>query len=96
MDILSLDILQSLKLILSPWRWLRRKPSEPGELLLRYNIGGLDIIVINREGRIITSSFQGDTERTVSPTHDFVEMTLLNLVIERSIESNKESGKGVP
>ena len=90
MDIFSPDILQSLKLLLSPWRWFRRKPSDTGELLLRYNIGGLDIIVINREGGIINSSFQGDTEKSVSQAHGPTELTLLNLEIERSIEFDTE------
>ncbi len=90
MDILSLDILQSLKLLFSPWRWFRRGPSGAGELLLRYNIGGLDIIVINRGGRILNSSFQGETEKSVSLTHGPVEQTLLNLEIERSIEFDIE------
>ena len=92
MDILSLDILQFLKLLVSPWRWRRREQPSREKEILRYNITGLQIVVINSEGRIVSHSFESSTNQFASEIHGIVESLLINIELERSVIAEFEKG----
>ena len=85
MDILSLDILQSLKLLLSPWRWKRREQPGREDEVLRYNVGGLEILVLNRGGEILNKETQVNMSQVDTDEDEAVEYVSFNLKIERSV-----------
>lgn len=85
MDIFSLDILKLAQIFLSPWRWLRRRTSRSGEEILRRDVEGLEIVVVNRTGTVITSSVEVKTIRIPSEEHGTVESASINIEVERSI-----------
>ena len=84
MDILSLDILQSLKLLLSPWRWMQRKRPSRDDEILRYNVAGLEISIVNRGGEIINNTVQVKMSQDDTGGNDAVESVSFNIEIERS------------
>ena len=85
MEILSLDILKLGGFIGRAWRWLRRQPDRDKDEVLRYNVEGLEIVVTNRKGRIVNSSFHAKSIQQPSNVHGTVESSLLSIEIDRAV-----------
>lgn len=90
MDFLSLDILKALSIFARAWRRLRRGSPRHNDEIIRYNITGLQIIVINSEGRILSHSFESSTSQFVSETHGLIESLFINVELERSVRAESE------
>ena len=86
MDIFSLDILQTLRLILSPWRWFRHDPPNRGDEIFRYNVTGLEIVVVNRGGEMTKNSVQLKIGHDGIGTDGATESLSFSIEIERPLD----------
>ena len=85
MDIFSLDILKLAQIFPNAWRRIRGKSSCRNDEILRRNVEGLEIVVVNNKGKVIDSSIQVNTHRDDTHTSGIVETLSLSIEVDRII-----------
>lgn len=87
LDFISLDVLKLAGVFPRLWRRIRGKTSRRSETILRHNIAGLEIVIVNNGGKVINSTIEVDRMQGTPTADGTVELLFFSIDVERLIES---------
>ena len=87
MDILSLDVLKLASVFPRVWRRIWGMSPRKNEIILRHNIAGLEIVVVNHSSRVVNCGFEFERMQGDSTASGVTELLYFSIDVERLIES---------